>query len=302
MTRKRVLAILLLFLAATGIKAQNVSDLIISEVLPCPDSTGRLDGYGRRSPWVEIMNTSTGTVNFGGCFLTDDRNNLKKSLIPKWDRSTKVGPRQVVLIWASGNSSEGTYYAGIRPEAGKTIYLVSNDGRTIIDSLTIPVGLPAGKSVQKMARDLRQMEFEACEEAGVPSPASPNGNQDSASKAQQMAISDPHGFTLAVVSIAVVFCALAILWFLFWLLFERRAARKAAPAAKRGTPDGEVAAAIALALDMEESGDDYAAIAAALHLYLSESVHDLEPGFVTIRRTPSGWDNKALGFRKLPKE
>ncbi|MBO7396953.1 MAG: OadG family protein, partial [Bacteroidales bacterium] len=204
--------------------------------------------------------------------------------------------------WASGNSSEGTYYAGISPEAGKTLYLVSNDGRTIIDSLTIPVGLPAGKSVQKMARDLRQMEFEACEEAGVPSPASPNGNQDSASKAQQMAISDPHGFTLAVVSIAVVFSALAILWFLFWLLFERRAARKAAPAAKRGTPDGEVAAAIALALDMEESGDDYAAIAAALHLYLSESVHDLEPGFVTIRRTPSGWDNKALGFRKLPKE
>lgn len=301
MTRKRVYAILLLVLSVTVAGAQNVSDLIISEVLPCPDSTGLLDGYGRRSPWVEIMNTSTGTVNFGGCFLTDDRNNLKKSLIPKWDRSTRVGPRQVVLFWASGNSSEGTYYAGIRPEAGKTIYLVSNDGRTIIDSLAIPAGILPGQSVQKLARDLRQMEFEPSEEPSSPSPSSLNGNQDAASKAQHMAISDPHGFTLALVSIAVVFSALAILWFLFWLLFERRTVRKAAPA-KAGTPDGEVAAAIALALDMAEAGDEYAAIAAAVHLYLSESVHDVEPGFVTIRRSPSGWDNKVLGFRKLPKE
>ena len=67
------------------------------------------------------------------------------------------------------------------------------------------------------------------------------------------------------------------------------------------SPDAEVAAAIALALDMEQGGDTYAAIATAVHLYLSDSVHDVEPGIVTIHRTESSWNNKALTFRKLPR-
>ena len=92
--------------------AQNVSDLIIAEILAQPDSTGLLDDYGRRSGWIELYNTSTGTVSYGGCFLTDDRNNLKKSLIPPTDLRTKLGPRQSVVFFASGNGHDGTFYAG----------------------------------------------------------------------------------------------------------------------------------------------------------------------------------------------
>ena len=62
-----------------------------------------------------------------------------------------------------------------------------------------------------------------------------------------------------------------------------------------------MAAAIALALDMESSGDVYAAIATAVHLYLSDTVHDVEPGIVTIVRKESGWNNKSLNFRKIPR-
>ena len=62
--------------------------------------------------------------------------------------------------------------------------------------------------------------------------------------------------------------------------------------------DEAVAAAIALALDMEQDGDTYAAIAAAVHLHLTQSVHDAEPGIVTIRRRETAWSNKALTFRK----
>jgi len=299
--RKFLLTALLLTSALLGIRAQNVSDLIISEALAQPDSTGIVDGYGRRSGWVELFNTSTGTVKFGGCFLTDDRSDLRKSIIPKSDLKAQLGPRQSVVFYCSGNGADGTFYAGFTLAPGKTVYLVSNDGRTVIDSLYIPTDLPAGKSVEKLAFDLRQMDFVPVPEAAVPSPGMLNGDQNAATKADAMKERDPHGWILSVVSVSVVFTALALLWFLFWLLFDRPAKKKTS-GRRAGHDEQEVAAAIALALDMEQDGDVYAAIAAAVHLYLTESVHDTEPGIVTIRRAEaSGWNNKALNFRKLPR-
>ena len=304
---RKFLTTVLILLASLCLRAQNVSDLIISEALAVPDSTGILDDYGRRGGWLELYNKSTGTVSYGGCFLTDDRSNLKKSIIPKSDNRTKLGPRQSVLFFCSGDGQDGTFYAGFKLTPGKTVYLVSNDGRTIIDSLSVPVNLPAGKSVVKLAGDLRQQEFEAVAEPAVPSPGILNGDQNAATKAQAIAESDPHGWTLTLVSVSVVFCALAILWFLFWLFFDRPAKKaakaKEAPvkAFSKGTPDGEVAAAIALALDMENSGDEYAAIAIAVHLYLNDAIHDVEPGIITIRRNAGAWSEKTQTFRKLPR-
>jgi hypothetical protein len=52
---------------------------------------------------------------------------------------------------------------------------------------------------------------------------------------------------------------------------------------------------------MEAGGDTYAAIATAVHLYLNDAIHDVEPGIVTIRRSESAWNNKSLNFRKLPR-
>ena len=78
--RKRILLILALLVSFTSLRAQNVIDLIIAEALAVPDSTGTgiVDDYGRQGGWIEIFNTSQGTVNIAGCFLTDDRSDLKK--------------------------------------------------------------------------------------------------------------------------------------------------------------------------------------------------------------------------------
>ena len=119
---------------------------------------------------------------------------------------------------------------------------------------------------------------------------------------ERMLETDPHGWTLTLISVTVVFTALIVLYFVYNFsgnIFSGKFKR--APKAKKGTPDAEVAAAIALALDMECDGDTYAAIAAAVHLYLHDTVHDIEPGIVTIVRKESGWNNKALNFRKLPR-
>ena len=120
----------------------------------------------------------------------------------------------------------------------------------------------------------------------------------------RMMQTDPHGWTLTIISVTVVFTALTVLYGVYSLSgsifsgkFKREPKAKKAP---KGTPDAEVAAAIAVALDMENSGDVYAAIATAVHLYLNDAVHDVEPGIVTITRKDSGWNNKALTFRRLP--
>ena len=317
--RKRILLILaLLAVSFTSLRAQNVIDLIIAEALAVPDSTGIVDDYGRQGGWIEIFNTSQGTVNCAGCFLTDDRSNLKKSIIPKGDLRTKIGPRQTTLFYASGNGDDGTFYANFRVRPGSTVYLVSNDGRTVIDSLVIPANLPVGMSMRKEAHDLRQREFEPVPEPAVPSPGIFNGDLNAATKAEAMKEKDPHGGILSVVAVTVVFSALAILWFLFWLFFDRPAKKAAAaknqpPKPKKGkkaaladvpagTPTDEIAAVIALAMDMEQGGDDYAAIAMAMHLYFSDAVHDNESFVLTMRpKEGSAWNDKKQIFRKLPR-
>jgi len=121
----------------------------------------------------------------------------------------------------------------------------------------------------------------------------------------RMLETDPHGWTLTLISVTVVFSALIVLYLIYNLsgnIFSGKFKRTPKPKkAGKGTPDAEVAAAIALALDMENGGDVYAAIATAVHLYLNDSVHDVEPGIVTIVRKESAWNNKSLTFRKSPK-
>ena len=86
----------------------------------------------------------------------------------------------------------------------------------------------------------------------------------------RMAQVDPHGWTLTLISVSTVFAALIVLYFIYNFsgnLFSGKFKRKPkAPKAAKGAPSGEVAAAIALALQAEAGGETEAAIATALHL------------------------------------
>ena len=112
-------------------------------------------------------------------------------------------------------------------------------------------------------------------------------------KSAEMAARDPHGLIITLVSVAVVFSALVILYFAYTFIgkaingkidFRRcfRSCRKASASDK--CPSDEEAAAIALALDQELNGEAYAAIAMAMHQYLNDTVHDTESYIITIKR------------------
>lgn len=111
-------------------------------------------------------------------------------------------------------------------------------------------------------------------------------------KSAEMAVKDPHGAIITLVSVSVVFVALILLYFAYSFIgklssgkislkLPKKAKKKAASA---GVPTGEEAAAIAMALDQEMNGEVYAAISLALHQYLNDTVHDNESYVITIKR------------------
>ena len=113
-----------------------------------------------------------------------------------------------------------------------------------------------------------------------------------ARKSAHMAEIDPHGLTLTLVCVCVVFGALLLLFGAYSLsggFFTGKIKNpfKLLHCGKK-TEDEEVAA-ISIALDdYLSSGDnpeEAAAIATALHLYLEDSAsHDYESGIITIKR------------------
>ncbi len=309
--RSTALSIVLAF-AAIGAQAQNLADLRISEVL-VENTCGLTDGSGQRNGWIEIFNSSYGTVKFAGCYLSDDAADLTKYHIPSTDASTTLGPRQSVIFHASGNSSQGTYHTNFTLSRGMTVYLVNNDGHTVIDTLEIPSDLPADHSVARIPTGVKMMDFETAV-TDRPTPGSYNGDVDAMTNNQKMKEKDPHGWVLTLISVSVVFAALTILAFIFgWIgNANKKKALKAAgqsknmPAhAKGGSSTNmspEVAAAISMALTQEFGTEVYAAIAMALDDYLGGGVHDQESFIITIRPSQnSGWNDKAQNFRQSPR-
>ena len=114
-------------------------------------------------------------------------------------------------------------------------------------------------------------------------------------KSAEMAVRDPHGVIITLVSVSVVFAALIILYYAYTIISKTvnikfslkdifKGTCKTKKAKEQGTQETEVAAAIALALDQELNGETYAAIGMALHQYLNDTVHDNESYIITIRR------------------
>jgi len=289
MNLRKILLLTVLAVAPAFLHAQNVIDLRISEAQV--DSVSLDNGYGEKAPWVEVLNTSYGTVKFSGCFLTNDRNDLKKYFIPKTDNKTSVAPRQSVIFYTDGDPTKGAFHTNFVLKAGETVYFVSNDGRTIVDSLCIPASLEPGKSIAKFATDAKAISFDDIQVAD-PTPGSYNASGIQESKAERLQRTDPHGWTMTLVSVCVVFSALIILFlaysFVGWLCTgkyksfkpKKKEKKSKAPAGK----EDEIAAAIAMALSMENGNETEAAIALALHCFLNEQVHDQESYIITIKR------------------
>ncbi|MDR1675615.1 MAG: OadG family protein [Tannerella sp.] len=279
-----------MFFCVLAAQGQRTASMRFNEVLVI-NETNFVDDYGMNSGWVELFNTSRGTVNIGGCFLTNDRNNPQKYMIPKGDVQTKIPPRQHVLFWADDLATRGTFHVNFKlsPSGENYLALYDTDGRTLIDEIVVPAGQHAdisyGLTVDGTGR------WETLEKV---TPSSNNKILDSNEKIESFRQNDAWGIGMTVTAMSVVFIGLIFLYFFFKytgqtaIKASRRRSMKISESSevKHGEP---------------EAGEVFAAIAAALYEATEEDVHDLENTVLTIRKVArhySPWSSKIYGLRE----
>lgn len=296
---KHLLFLSLIVLFASCNKAIDNPSWVINEVI-LENTDGYIDSYGNRNAWIEIFNNTFKSQELGGRYLTDDPNNPKKYPIPQGDVLTKIPPRQHVVFFADGEPIKGTFHLNFKLDPTKDTYLAlyENDGKTLLDEITIPAGVPANKSFG--------YEDDGCkfDESGnllakiLPNvtPSTNNKTLEENPKILAISKSDPIGLTLSLTSILVVFIALIFLYLIFKgigkiakFLSEKRVAKSGSLSVARG--------------ESALTGEVLAAISAAIH-ELNEDVHDIEDTILTIsqvKRTYSPWSSKIYTLRKDPR-
>ncbi|WP_279134522.1 OadG family transporter subunit [Parabacteroides johnsonii] len=285
--------LLLLVLFATGAQAQSTTSVKLNEILVVNEDNF-VDDYGKRHPWIELYNNSAGTVDLRGCFLTNEKSNPKKYMIPKGDVLTKIPPRQHILFWADGEASRGTFHLNfiLDPNKENYIALYDADGTTLIDEITIPAGQAADASYG--------LDMDGTGKWTTLSKVTPSTNNvtlDSNEKIENFQRNDSWGIGMTVTAMAVVFLGLLILFLVF-----KQIGNIAINASKRNAQKAAGEGASIAANAGQESGEIFAAIATALY-EMSDDNHDIESTVLTIRkvqRSYSPWSSKIYTLRQSP--
>ena len=294
MINKRI-GVLLLFvlLVSFGAKAQRATSMRINEVLVINEDNF-VDDYGKRHAWIELFNTSAGTVNIAGCYLTDDKNNPKKYPIPKGDVLTQIPPHQHTLFWADGEPDRGTFHVNFTLDPSKENYiaLYDADGRTLIDEITVPAAQRPDVSYGRVIDG--QEEWAQLTKVN---PSTNNLTLDSNEKIENFKNNDSLGIGMTITAMAVVFLGLLLLYLIFKQVGKAAIAASKRNAEKAGAP-------VSASAPDEVSGEVFAAIATALY-EMSDDNHDIEHTVLTIRkvrRAYSPWSSKIYSLRETPRK
>ncbi len=314
MIKNKMVMVVVMLLSVICLQAQRTTSMKINEVLVI-NQDNFLDDYGRKNPWIELFNASPGTVNVAGCFLTNDMNTPKMYMIPKGDVLTKVSPRQHLLFWADNMPTHGTFHLNftLDPDKPNFIALFDSDGRTLIDSITVPAGQLPDRSYGLVEDGWTQQRLD--EELHLNStysrgnklwiyydkvtPSTNNVTLDKNEKIENFKENDEDGVGMTITAMAVVFSGLILLYLIFKFVgntavkLSRRRAMKASGVSK------EQAKGMA-----SQSGEIFAAIAMAIY-EVTEDEHDDENTVLTIKnvaRNYSPWSSKIYSLRELPKK
>jgi hypothetical protein len=313
MKHKIILGLLLLFCTLFGVQAQRATSLRINEILVINENNFE-DDYGEKYPWIEIYNSSPGTVNIAGCFLTNDIKSPKKYMVPKGDVLTRIRPRQHVLFWADNKATHGTFHLNFTLDSEKPnfIALFDSDGRTLIDSITVPAGqfpdisyglIEDGWNQKKLDETLRlntAYKGKNGDKLWVNftkvTPSSNNKILDTNEKIENFKENDGVGVGMTLTAMFVVFTALLGLYLLFKLVGNIAVSLSHRRAMKASGMTKEEAKGVT-----QQSGEIYAAISMAI--YEATEQHDDENTILTIKNTArnySPWSSKIYTLREVP--
>jgi sodium pump decarboxylase gamma subunit len=291
---KKVILSIMTVLAVTASFAQGAKNLKFNEIL-VTNTASIVDEYGCRSAWIEFHNDAFASANARNCFLTTNRAVLDEKLsaperikmmyqIPSGDVATHIDGKQKMLFFADELPKRGVFHTSftLTDSTENWIALYDANGTTLLDSVTVPA---LGEN-QSWAREKDGVGAWKIVTADNVTPAATNIVEQGEGKVAKFKRLDSRGIGMTVMCMAVVFSALAILWFLFAIIGKIFAstissAKKAPAKAAAPAPAAPVAKA---------SADDevMAAISMALHEHFG-NVHDEESDILTIDGGESSW-------------
>ena len=314
MTYLRILFSLLMITCGVTVFGQGARNIVINEVMT-NNKHGVVDDYGQRRAWIELANTSFSTYNVRGMYLSTNRKVLDENLsapdriklmsvIPNGDDRTIIGPRKQLLLSCNSEPSKGKLHLSLPVDSSSVVFiaLYNANGVELIDSVTVPV-LDADESYARMGGEwkLRRLsEVTAGHDNKIQ-------NNDDISKIDKFKENDPHGFSMALMAMGIVFLCLALLWIFFsvfgMIMRHLETAKMIAhkhpikPIAKTVEKTAEIGHKTSNILQegLDKKGIDMevymAVIGMALRQY-EDDVHDVESGIITIKPKDTGWDDE----------
>jgi hypothetical protein len=305
---------------------QSVHDLRLNEMM-IKNVDNYADEYGRHVPWVEIFNTAYNTVNITGCYLTDDTTGLaaagkKGGVIPsKWyriptDQKMYMPQRSFLIFFLDNSPLYGPFHTNFTPVDSRTRYiaLINANGKDLLDLVEYPVdlrdtsltfgyvkdGQRDDKAFKKGTRTSGELAF-----LNEFTPNSSNETQATISKQDKLKRDDPYGIGMALISMAVVFTALIMIYIMLKIFnyVTRRATQKSKAQEQAATPAKAMASKAGEEDDDTVDGPTCAAIGTALHLHFG-SMHDEESEVITINMPSkhySPWAQKELTMKRNPR-
>lgn len=277
-----------------------------------------IDDFGRRHAWIELYNSKFAPLEISSVYITTD--STQEALeagkwypIPLGDVNTKMPKRQHILFWADGAPSLGTFHTNFVLDSLTTneIFLFDSDKKTLIDHVVVPV-LDKNTSYARRNDGITVYNEDGTVNVAETweirddihtdkyiTPSSNNVIKDKNDKVELFYEKDPHGFGMAAMAMCIVFSALAVLCIAFMIINKIGGAvtksnkMKSQGISAKETPREEH--------PDHDSGEEIAAIAAALHEHLN--AHDTESTILTInkvKRAYSPWSSKIYNMRQLP--
>lgn len=303
MKTKFLTLLLIVVAAATTANGQGRRGLRINEVM-VENTSSVVDDYGCRPAWIELYNSTYAPLEISSVFLTTDSTNKKMYPVPLGDVNTRIPKRQHIVFWADNEPTKGTFHTNFVLVAGRDnwIGVYDADGKTLIDSVTVPASLLADQSLARAIDGDLSAAWEVRDgsEGKYVSPSSNNVIKAGNEKVETFKEKDKNGFALTVMAMCIVFSALLLLCISFYIISKIGAYKSQRNKAKAHT--GEALHTIPRDQRPDhDSGEEIAAIVMALHEHLD--AHDQENTVLTInkvKRAYSPWSSKIYSLRELP--
>lgn len=302
--KKLLLLLTLVAACCAAASAQGRKALRINEVMVVNESN-YVDEYGEHGAWIELFNSNFSPLEISSVYITTDPDNPKMYPVPLGDVNTRIPKRQHIVFWADNKPARGTFHTNfnLNPDRENWIGIYDADGRTLIDSITVPV-LGANQTFARkndgIGTTAADWEVRTDSNGSIVTPSSNNVIRDTNDKVQKFYDLDGRGFGLTITAMGIVFSALLLLCTCFYVISRignKKSQRK--KMAAHGIDHKELPRKEHHEAD---SGEVIAAIAAALNEHLN--AHDLESTILTIskvKKNYSPWSSHIYTLRHDPR-